>query len=178
MMEIWKPVPGYGANYEASSLGRVRSKARVVTKFCGFLGRVINQEYSSKILTGKSSKKDGYIRLHISVDAKKFNVAAHKMVLLAFQGRCPYGMEGCHNNGIPSDNKPSNLRWDTHFNNNQDRKKHGRYAKRENHPMAKLFPNEIEEIRAYPNGGKFIQKKYNISASQIWRIRNNLSWPS
>lgn len=32
MGETWKPVPGYGGHYEASSIGRIRSVDRVVVK--------------------------------------------------------------------------------------------------------------------------------------------------
>ncbi len=49
----------------------------------------------------------------------------HRIVLEAFKGPCPEGMEACHNDGIPHHNRPENLRWDTHYNNMQDAKKHG-----------------------------------------------------
>jgi hypothetical protein len=39
------------------------------------------------------------------------------MVLFAFVGPCPEGMECCHENDVRDDNRIENLRWDTHANN-------------------------------------------------------------
>lgn len=50
----------------------------------------------------------------------------HLLVLEAFVGPCPPGLEGCHTNGDGLDNKLTNLRWDTHAANMQDRLRHGR----------------------------------------------------
>lgn len=49
----------------------------------------------------------------------------HRLMLLAFVGPCPDGMEACHNNGDPSDNRLDNLRWDTKQSNQADRIEHG-----------------------------------------------------
>lgn len=49
----------------------------------------------------------------------------HDLVLEAFTGPRPDGMEGCHNDGVPANNVHSNLRWDTHQGNNADKKLHG-----------------------------------------------------
>lgn len=43
---------------------------------------------------------------------------------LAEAGRL-VGMEGCHGNGDKSDNRPENLRWATHVENEQDKDLHG-----------------------------------------------------
>ena len=52
---------------------------------------------------------------------------AHRLVLLAFVGECPSGMEACHNDGDPSNNNIDNLRWDTRSSNIKDQVKHGRH---------------------------------------------------
>ena len=51
----------------------------------------------------------------------------HRLVLEAFVGPCPEGMETCHNNGVRTDNRLENLRWDTSSANNDDIVKHGRH---------------------------------------------------
>lgn len=49
----------------------------------------------------------------------------HRLVLLAFVGPCPDGMEACHANDIPTDNRLANLRWGTHADNMRDRIENG-----------------------------------------------------
>jgi hypothetical protein len=45
--------------------------------------------------------------------------------MAAFVGPCPEGMEVCHNNGDPTDNRMENLRYGTHSSNEQDKLIHG-----------------------------------------------------
>ena len=49
----------------------------------------------------------------------------HHLVLEAFVGPRPEGTECCHGNGIRSDNRLCNLRWDTHKENYADAVRHG-----------------------------------------------------
>lgn len=60
-------------------------------------------------------------------------IDGHRAVLLAFIGPCLDGMECCHNNGDPLDNRLENLRWDTRQANTIDKINHGKhpYASRQ-----------------------------------------------
>lgn len=49
----------------------------------------------------------------------------HHLVLEAFVGPRPDGLETCHNDGVPANNWLTNLRWDTKPNNAKDRRVHG-----------------------------------------------------
>lgn len=98
------PVPGYEMVYEVSNLGCVRSRARTQVP-------VIKAQW----------KHDGYWRCKIGSKA----VLVHRLVLIAFVGAPEQGMEACHNNGVRTDNKLENLRWDTRSANQMDRRKHG-----------------------------------------------------
>lgn len=51
-------------------------------------------------------------------------MAVHRLVMAAFVGPCPDGIEVCHNNGNPADNRLSNLRYGTHSENQLDQVKH------------------------------------------------------
>jgi hypothetical protein len=135
MEEIWKDIPGYGGHYMASNLGRIKVKARKIRKFCGLHGKEVEQIYKERLLSSTKADKYGHMSVHLGVDKKKYAVAVHRLVLFAFVGYPPNGHEGCHNNGIASDNRIENLRWDTHANNNLDRKKHGKYLSGKDHPM-------------------------------------------
>lgn len=60
-------------------------------------------------------------------------------MLTAFVGPCPDGMEGCHNDGDPHNNRLDNLRWDTRANNARDAIRHG------THPWLKKNGGRIPE---------------------------------
>jgi hypothetical protein len=48
------------------------------------------------------------------------------MVLEAFVGPSPEGMEACHRDDVPANNHLSNLRWDTHRANLREASRNGR----------------------------------------------------
>jgi len=50
----------------------------------------------------------------LSRDRKQKHRSVHSLVLEAFVGPRPEGMDGCHENDVPWDNRLSNLKWDTH----------------------------------------------------------------
>jgi hypothetical protein len=174
--EIWKPVPGFGGHYEASSIGNVRSKDRVVIRKNPNTGKPCKFFYKSKILRPCSSDKYGHQSVHISVDCKKQTIFVHTMVLLAFVGERPDNMECCHINGDARDNRIENLRWDTHYSNNQDRKRHGRYSTGKDHPMSKLTDKDVLAIRSSGKSNKELRNIYRISNSQMHRILTKQSW--
>lgn len=95
-----------------------------------------------------SIQKNGRIGCSlIDKDGREVRTEVHRIVLEAFVGRCPNGMEACHNNGIPTDNRLENLRWDTHSSNMQDTILHGTHNRGENSGMAKLTTDEVVSIR-------------------------------
>ena len=135
MEEIWKDIPGYGNFYMASNFGKIKAKERKIKKFCGLHNKIVEQTYKERILNSSKVDKYGYVNVHLGVNKERFIVGVHRLVLFAFVGVPPDGHEACHNNGIANDNRIENLRWDTHANNNADRKKHGNYPTGKDHPM-------------------------------------------
>jgi hypothetical protein len=67
----------------------------------------------------------GYQVATLSVDYRNFKLLVARLVLGGFVGPCPPGQEACHENGDRSDNRLTNLRWDTPSNNNLDKHRHG-----------------------------------------------------
>lgn len=171
-MEIWKPIPGYGGFYEASNLGNIRVKDREVEKFCGLTGTKVKQFYKGRVLNPSNANKYGHKSVHIGYDKKRILVSVHKLILLAFVGPCPDGMECCHNNGIASDNRIENLRWDTHKNNNADRKKHGSYPSGKNHPMyGKKMPEELKQKLIHINKTRIRTPEESKRRSEMMKER-------
>lgn len=174
MNEIWMPIPGYCDRYEASSLGRLRSKEHVrVRESRG--GRLYSSTYPAKILKLKITKENRK-SVCLYVDGVKIHCAVHRLILLAFKGPCPEGLEACHNNGDSLANDIDNLRWDTRASNCEDRKIHGVNPVGERHGNAKLDWEKVALIRAEPTYNREIAKKYGIEVSVGYKIRRGVAW--
>lgn len=176
-LEIWKQVPGYGGHYEASSLGNIRSKDRIVRKFSAVAGKVVDQKYKGRMLN-PCSTKEGYRVVRIGVDGKKYGIQVGRMVLMAFKGLPPEGTECCHNNGNPADNRIENLRWDTHLENNRDRARHGTYALGEEHHSAKLDSKTVKAVYESEGPVSVIAEQFGLKENQVSRIRRGELWGS
>lgn len=107
--ERWRNAPGH-PGYRTSSNGRVKSVDRMLTdgRACG--GTMLAQYEDD----------DGY--LHVTIGGKP--VAVHLLVLEAFHGPRPPGMEGCHD---PVAGQKANtaalLRWDSRRENERDKRR-------------------------------------------------------
>jgi hypothetical protein len=62
----------------------------------------------------------------------------HRIVLEAFVGMCPEGMEARHLDGDRQNNHVSNLVWDVYVVNVSDRRAHGTDQVGDRNPNAKL----------------------------------------
>ena len=112
--ETWKPIPSF-PGYEASDHGRVRSFwAQGPNK--GRRGGWHISDTPSRIMAPQYHRL-GYPRVNLGKNGKPHKLEVSRLVLLAFIGPCPNGMEVCHNDGNPSNNRLDNLRYDTHSGN-------------------------------------------------------------
>lgn len=114
------PVVGYEGRYEVSDLGNVRSVDRVVEYTTGH-DRVVPGRLLKPYATGKNAG-DLHQKVSLPLGRRRFKqVFVHKLVLEAFVGLAPDGMCACHFDDDPTNNKLSNLRWDTQAANAADR---------------------------------------------------------
>lgn len=93
--------------------------------------------------------RDGYWRVDLTdaTGAVKY-CAVHRLVLEAFVGPCPEGMEGCHDpSPDKSNNALSNLKWGTKRDNAADRIRHGNQPRGVKVKHAKLTPAKAACIR-------------------------------
>ncbi len=169
-MEEWKDVVGWESYYEVSSLGVVRSKKRKVKTTLGIAekgGQVI------KPIFHKSSK---YMVVNLSNGEIRKSALIHRIVLEAFYGSPLKGYEACHNNGIRSDNRLENLRWDTRKNNHADKILHGTEQRGSKNGNAKV----TEEIALLAKYGKDslsnLASKFQLSKSTLSNIRYGQTW--
>lgn len=109
---------------------------------------------------------------------RKFRLVS-RVMLETFVGPCPVGMEGCHNDGNPANNRLSNLRWDTGSANQHDRTIHGTDCRGSKNHAAKLTVAQVIEIRSEANAGiarKIIAKKHGVSLSTVAAIIVRRKW--
>ena len=111
---LWRPHPER-PEYLISDEGDVWSQPR--TRRCGW-GRT--RSVRGRFL--RRVKNKGKLTVTLSPGGPQ-NIG--RVVLRAFVGPAPAGMECCHNNGDHTDNRVANLRWGTKSDNSQDRLKHG-----------------------------------------------------
>ncbi len=169
--EVWKAIPDF-PGYEVSDHGRVRSFWRQGRKRRGLM------DTPQKILR-PFPKKDGYLGVCLFKNGKVFILRIHRLVLLAFVGPCPLGMQSCHADGTRTNNFLKNLRWDTPLGNGADAKKHGSHKGMKN-GQAKLTESQVKEIRAlYSNEGykqKNLGEMFSVCPQNICQIVNCQSW--
>lgn len=118
MPERWLPVLGFEGFYEVSDLGRVRSLPREVQNGRGAM-------VAGGALLSPTADRSGRQVVRLSVRNQATTRLVHRLVLESFLGPRPDGMEACHGDGNPGNNRLSNLRWDTHESNMGDQRRHG-----------------------------------------------------
>lgn len=115
--ESWLPVVGYEGIYEVSDHGSVRSLDRRTAA-----GRFQRGRAMSLV------KRAGRVDVRLTRDGVGRTRFVHHLVLEAFVGPRPAGMQACHFNGNGHDNRLSNLRWDTQSGNQLDAVRLGEHA--------------------------------------------------
>lgn len=168
-MEIWKDVLGLEKYYEVSNLGNIKSKVRTgITNFG-------ERTYGGKVVKPFLSTV-GYPAVNLTYKGYRKQFHVHKLVLEAFNGKAPEGMEGCHNNGVKTDFYLTNLRWDTRKNNHADKKLHGTHQEGEKNPSAKLTTKQAILIKYSKISIKKLSEEFNLSRGCIEKVRYGTSW--
>lgn len=121
---------------------------------------------------------DQYKRYVLYKNGKAFGRLAHRLVLEAFVGSCPDGMECRHLDGNPQNNHVSNLKWGTHVVNEQDKKIHGTDNSGEKHYGSKLCEDDVKSIRLMI--GNYTQSEiadlFGVSQQLISKLSRNKVW--
>lgn len=118
-MEEWRSIPGWEKLYEVSSAGRVRSLDRRVPHKKNGLTL-----YRGRLLKAGLGNKGKYYTVVLTAPGRsKETHYVHTLVLTAFVGPAPAGMECCHGPYGAHDNNLFNLRWDTRIENHADKKR-------------------------------------------------------
>lgn len=133
----WRAVVGFEGCHEVSDTGLVRSLDKICRSGRRRVGRILSQQRG----------EHGRFMVCLKKDGTKKMARIHRLVLHAFVGQCPIGMEGCHGNGNASDNRLSNLRWGTPKENHADKKKHGTNPAGISNWAAKLDDESVRRMK-------------------------------
>ncbi|MBN7395680.1 HNH endonuclease [Mycobacteroides abscessus subsp. abscessus] len=146
--EQWRPVVGFEGLYEVSDLGRVRTVPRLVSMGRGY------RTVPGRIRKYGHSTTHGYLIVGLSRPGKRRATTAlvHRLVLEAFVGPCPDGMEACHFDGDKTNNRLPNLRWDTRRANQDDAIRIGKRLDPNRSHCAKGHPLTSETTYVNPRG--------------------------
>lgn len=143
-------------------------------------GSVWSRKYGNwRKLKPGSARGARYVNLRIKGRYRNFYVS--RLVLQAFVGPCPEGMEACHWDGNKENNSLSNLRWDTHVNNLADDLRNGtRLLGEQRSWIAKLTEQAVKQIRSYPSMPKKLDEalsgKFGVHWTNIYAARRGKTW--
>ena len=170
-METWKAL-SRNPNYEISSEGRIREKARPVFN----RGRVYAKAPRN---IEPFIDQDGYafvvLRKPIGTGSEKIFV--HRLVMEVFEGECPDGMTVDHIDRVRTNNAFSNLRYATKAEQTENRDLSRISGERSR--FSKLTEADVGEIRKMIELGfedSIIASRFNVSAGAIRNIRKGKSW--
>jgi hypothetical protein len=121
----------------------------------------------------------GYLRVSFKVQGVTIHRYIHRIVLEAFVGPCPPGLQCRHLNGIKADNRLANLCWGTVSENRDDEYRNGARPVGSSHPWARLTEADILAIRQRLAAGDrvtAVAAAYEIDRSSIRLIRDRKTW--
>jgi hypothetical protein len=113
-----------------SSRGQVKSVPRVLAD---------GREHGGALLT-QTPDRDGYLTVHLRDGGRERRAPVHVLVLEAFRGPRPDGMEGCHGPQGQLVNDLDHLRWDTPEGNVRDRLRESRMERENGTAVCSPFP--------------------------------------
>lgn len=160
---------------------------RSIQGFVGYLigsdGSLWSQKYKDRLISRwrklkPTTNRRGY--LYIRIGTQKSWRDIHRLVLEAFVGLRPKGMEGCHfPDADKTNNQLKNLSWKTHQENMSHMAIHGSMPLGENNHNAKLSDEQVRQMVAeYRTGGisqSELGRRYGMHSSGVSRLVRGLS---
>ena len=169
-MELWLPTQGY-PHYEVSNNGRVRS-------FRNRQGSGLDS--IPHLLTPRLQKHVRYLTVSmVNAARQKKTVTVHRLVIEAFHGPCPEGLQCAHLDGNNVNNHSENLSWCSSKENHHQRIEHGKTGIGEKNGRAKLSKIEVIEMHERRLEGETLEalgQKYGVQKAAVWKIVHGHSW--
>jgi len=171
--EEWRPVVGFEALYEVSSLGRVKSLRKCTSTFVG------------RIVKARSKGSKGYLSVNLSPGSGRTKIThlLHLVVARAFLGPPPEGKEVNHEDGIKTNPRLSNLSYVTKPENHRHAVVIGLHTfdavRGERNVNAKLTDDKVRLIRRRLREGvgvSAIGREVGMPYQRIQEIRDGYGW--
>ena len=154
--ESWRDYP-LDARYQVSTHGRVRNKAKGNIRV-------------------PVAIKSGYLTLLFSSPQKLRYI--HVMVLETFVSLRPSPeTDASHKNGDRTNNKLSNLVWESRTMNIRRKVRHGKEPLGERRWSAKITEEQARFVKYTTLPARVLAGATGVSISQVNRIRAGLNWP-
>jgi len=176
LTETWKAIEGW-TDYQVSDFGRVRSRlATNGRRMRGPAWRIIDcpvNQFGYRVAR-LGRQEDGR--------GQRWRVTVHRLVLEAFVGPRPSGLQACHADDDKDNNRLSNLRWDTPKANSQDRLRNGKQPpppRGERNGQAKLTEDGVRAIRSRVTAGtprRVLAAEFRVSKTAIRQVVRRKSW--
>jgi hypothetical protein len=160
--ENWRPVVGHETTHAISDHGRLKRFA--------YTDRT--NHFRPESITVGTLTKAGYRQVQI----KNKSRLLHSLVLRAFVGPCPAGMECCHGVQGSAINHLTNLRYDTHSENNRDKQRHQTLPLGEKHHNARLTEKQVIAAFLDTRGPTPIARELGVKPSTVLDIKKGRSW--
>ena len=136
-------------------------------------GRVLSKKRKKPKWLSLVRNDTGHLHVWLFQNNHNHLKYVHQLVLVAFVGPCPKGMECRHLDGNPENNHLSNLCWGTKSENRIDLLKHETCT-------SYLNKEKVLEIDRLYKTGKYTQKRlgvmFRVTQTQIYRIVNHIQW--
>lgn len=159
--------PGYRVGSDGTVWSRMRWGGREADVLCGDWRQLKLDQ-----------RKYGHQYVTLRNESVRARFQVHHLVLQAFIGPRPHGLEGCHEDGNASNNSAGNLRWGTHKSNMEDRSRH-RTLSGERHGRAVINQEQADAIRKRWQAGEKVAalaREFGISESQGHRVAKGQQW--
>ena len=173
-MTSWIDVPEYEGIYQVSDSGLVKRMSNPPKPARKTVERIISGWFD----------KDGYRNVCLSKFGATRKYKVHRLIMSAFRGKCPDGMEVNHKNGIRNDNRIDNLEYVTRQENELHAirvlgKKTIRLSGSKNGKSILTESSVLEIVKLLDEGlvdQKYIAQLYNVNPSVISKINTGKTW--
>jgi hypothetical protein len=163
-MEIWKAIPGFETSYEVSNLGRVKTTKQGEGARAGrILKPAVNLRGYQQYALGRYGGRH----------------TAHLLVMQAFVGPRPDGLDINHLNGIKTDNSLENLEYASKSENGLHATRVLGKRRGESHGNAKINEDDVREIRRLAATGLSqykIATLFNLTRPNVGYIVRRVAW--